>query len=211
MSVLPTTTVLLVDDHPMVREGVRHALSSAADIAIVGEAQTAAAALELAAQKKPDVILLDISLPDASGLDLLGDLRAEGCAVVVFSFHRGERHVREAMEAGASGYLVKSAEPHEIVAAIRDAGRGEVPLSAEAATSLVEALRRQRRPGRVQLTPREREVWRLLAAGLSNAAIAKALFISEHTAKFHVHNLLRKLGVKTRAEAIIAAQRAGLE
>lgn len=204
------TTVLIVDDHPMVKEGVRAALSKAADVSIVGEADSGRSALELAAHFKPDVVLLDISLPDANGIDLIGDLRSQGCAVVIFSAHRSERHVRAAMEAGASGYLVKSAKPRELALAIREAGEGGVPLSAEAATHVVKALQQQRRPGRPELTKREREVWRLLASGASNATIAAQLFISEHTVKFHVHNLLRKLGLKTRAEAMAEAQRSGL-
>lgn len=210
MSSQPPLSVLIVDDHPMVREGVRHTLASAPDLSVVAEAESGKGAIEVADRYRPDVILLDISLPDVSGIDIVGDLRSLGCAVVVFSAHRSERHVRAAMEAGATGYLVKSAKPQELVQAIREAGQGGVPLSAEAATHIVEALRHQRRPGRPELTKREREVWRLLASGASNASIAQTLFISEHTVKFHVHNLLRKLGLKSRAEAIAAAQRSGL-
>jgi len=204
------TTVLVVDDHPMVREGVRSALSRSPDVALVAEAQTGEYGLRMVAKHRPDVVLLDITLPDADGLDLVGEMCAEGCAVVMFSCHRGERYVRAAMAAGASGYIVKSAEPSEIVSAVRRAGRGQTPLSAEAATCLVSALRGQRRPDRPTLTERERDVWRLIATGASNTRIAETLFISEHTVKFHVHNLLRKLGLKTRAEAICAAHRRGL-
>lgn len=204
------TTVVLVDDHPMVREGVRHVLASAADISVVGEAPSVAYGRELAKRSRPDVVLLDLSLPDGDGMDMVEDLRARGAAVVVFSCHCGESYVRAAMRAGASGYLVKSAAPHEIIDAVRQAASGRVPLCAEAATCVVSALRGVERPGRPRLTEREREVWRLVADGLTNARIASKLFISEHTVKFHVHNLLRKLALRTRAEAICAAHKRGL-
>ncbi|HEX9093237.1 MAG TPA: response regulator transcription factor [Coriobacteriia bacterium] len=208
---LGATSVLLVEDHPIVRAGVLSALSTAEDLAVVGEAETGAGALRLAATRSPDVVLLDISLPDGSGIDLVGDLRTAGCgAVVMFSCHREERYIRAAMEAGASGYLVKSAAPHELVDAVRQAKRGETPMCAEAATCLVKAFRRERRPMRPELTAREREVWRLVATGAANQEIARTLFISDHTVKFHIHNLLRKLGLKSRAEAIRAAHRCGL-
>lgn len=205
------TRVLLVEDHPIVRAGVRHALGKASDVAVVGEASTGEGALELAGTCAPDVVLLDITLPDASGIDLVGALKTAGCgAVVMFSCHRAERYVRAAMDAGASGYLIKSAEPHELIDAVRQAKRGGMPICAEAAAGLVKALRREHRPYRPELTPREREVWRLVATGVSNHDIAESLFVSEHTVKFHIHNLLRKLGLKSRAEAICVAHRAGL-
>ncbi len=203
--------VVLVEDHPLMRTGIRNVLGKAADIDVVGEASTGRRALEVVASKRPDVVLLDITLPDEDGITLLAKLKsAVRCAVIMLSFHTEERFVRMAMDAGASGYLTKSAEPRDLIEAVRSVGKGQVPLSPEAAARLVSLITRQRRPGRPELTAREREVWRLLAQGDSNAEIARTLFISEHTVKFHVHNLLRKLGFKNRSEAICAAHRRGL-
>ncbi len=130
--------------------------------------------------------------------------------VIMLSCQADESSVRMAVDAGASGYLTKSSGPREIVEAVRMVRRGQVALSPDVATHLVSAIRGQRRAGEPVLTAREREVWRAVAQGLTNAQIASSLFLSEHTVKFHVHNLLQKLGLKTRAEAICAAHRRGM-
>lgn len=194
------------------RGGVRDALARAGDIAVVGEAETGAGAITMARRLAPDVVLLDIGLPDLDGITVLERLTAEGKAsrVVMLTCQSDERSVRLAMEAGASGYLTKDAGPAEIVDAVREARRGGTPLSPDAATRLIAVMRGRRDRSGPQLTHREREVWRALADGKSNAEIAQVLFISPHTVKFHVHNLLRKLGLRTRAEAVCAALRRGL-
>ena len=207
-----TIRMLLVEDHPVMRAGVRGVLETTGDIEIVGEAGTGKAAVAMVKQLKPDVVLLDIGLPDISGLTLLKSLKAasEDAKVIMYSCQCDGASVNMAIEGGASGYLTKSAPPRELIAAVRDAARGQTPLSAEASTRLVSSLRaRNGRPGTLELTAREREVWQSLAEGLSNADIAVALFISQHTVKFHVHNLLAKLGLRSRSEAIAAAHRDG--
>ena len=128
----------------------------------------------------------------------------------MLSCQTDETSVRMAVDAGASGYLTKLTGPREIVEAVRMVRRGQVAVSPDVATHLVSAIRAQRRNGEPTLSAREREIWRALAQGLSNAEVARTLFLSEHTVKFHVHNLLQKLGLKTRAEAICAAHRRGM-
>jgi DNA-binding NarL/FixJ family response regulator len=205
-----TTRVVLVEDHPLMRAGIRAALQKAPDIDVVGEASDGEHGLRLARTLAPDVVLLDIGLPDTDGISLLKQLKSLcDCAVVMLSCHTEESSVRMAMDYGASGYLAKSVEPKVLIDGVRSAGRGESPLSAEVAASLL-AIMRRGREGAGRLTEREREVWRLIAQGLSNAEIARSLFISPHTVKFHVHNLLHKLGLKSRSEAISAAHRRGL-
>lgn len=204
--------VLLVEDHPAMRAGVRGVLSQTSDIEVVGEASTGREALSLIRELTPDVVLLDIRLPDVDGISLIEGIR-RACVttrVVILSCQTDESSVRMAVDGGASGYLTKFASPREIVEAVRQVHRGRVALSADVATHLVSAIRGQRRTGEPTLTQREREVWRELALGRPNAEIARSLFISEHTVKFHVHNLLHKLGLKSRSEAICAAHRRGM-
>lgn len=212
MSALVTTRVVLVDDHPGMRAGVRAVLEKTPDITVVGEASTGAQALAVLRSTVPDVVFLDIGLPDVDGISLLGDIQkaSPGAKVVMLSCQTDEASVRMAVDAGAAGYLTKFSGPHEIVDAVRMVQRGQIALSPDVATYLVSAIRSQRRGGEPTVTAREREVWRAVAQGLSNAEIAKQLFLSEHTVKFHIHNLLGKLGLKTRAEAICAAHRRGM-
>jgi DNA-binding NarL/FixJ family response regulator len=203
-----TTRVVLVDDHPVMRAGIRGALERASDIAIAGEAATGAQALALVKRVDPDVVFLDIGLPDIDGIALLPELKraGHGAEVIVLSCRSDDACVRLAMSGGASGYLTKSAGPDEIVDAVRRVRRGEVPVSSEAAGRLISVTRPARNSDEPELTERERQVWRAVADGLSNAEIARTLFISVSTAKFHVHNLLRKLGLRSRSEAICAAR-----
>jgi DNA-binding NarL/FixJ family response regulator len=207
-----TTSVVLVDDHPALRAGVRTVLEHAAGIDVIGEAGTAAQARVVLSTMAPDVILLDIGLPDTDGISLLGEIRRSGCMakIVILSCQTDEMSVRLAVDGGASGYITKTTDPREIVDAVRKVQNGQVALSADAATHLVSAVRGQRRAGEPTLTAREREVWRALAQGLSNAEIARSLFLSEHTVKFHIHNLLGKLGLKSRSEAMCAAHKRGM-
>ena len=209
---LTETRVVLVDDHPTMRSGVRGALEKTTDISVVGEASTGAQTMSLLATVKPDVMILDIGLPDIDGIALLRDvlLASPRTKVVMLTCQTDETSVRMAVDAGASGFLTKLAGPREIVEAVRMVRKGQVAVSPDVATHLISVIRGQRRVGEPSLTSREREVWRAMAQGLSNADIAGSLFLSEHTVKFHVHNLLRKLGIKSRAEAICAAHRRGM-
>lgn len=206
------TRVVLVDDHPLLRAGVRTVLERAGDMEVVGEASCAAEAVTLLGYLEPNVVLLDISLPDGDGIALIPQIRAasRNTRVVMLTCQADESSVRQAVDAGASGYVTKMTGPHELLDSVRAASRGQVAISPDVATHLVSAIRSQRRNGEPSLTEREREVWRALAEGLSNADIAGRLFISEHTVKFHVHHLLAKLGLKNRSEAICAAHRRGM-
>ena len=194
------------------RAGVRGVLEKASGIAVVGEASTGEQALSMLKRTSPDVVFLDIGLPDVDGISLLDDIKrvARDTKVVMLSCQTDETSVRMAVDGGARGYLTKLTGPREIVDAVRQVQRGQVAISADVASHLVSAIRTQRRPGEPTLTAREREVWRALARGLSNADIARELYLSEHTVKFHLHNLLQKLGLKTRAAAICAAHRRGM-
>jgi two-component system nitrate/nitrite response regulator NarL len=212
LTTLESTRVFLVDDHPLIRAGVRNSLRKAADMEVVGEADSGEAALGMLRRLDPHVVLLDIGLPDTDGITLIRMIRTM-CAntrVIMLSCSSDERSVRMAMDAGASGYLTKSASPQQIVDAVRRVMKGQVSLSPEAATRLVANLRAGQTVCEAALTARELEVWRAIGEGMSNGEIARDLFISERTVKFHVHNLLRKLGFRNRAEAICAAHRRGL-
>lgn len=203
--------VIIVDDHPLMRAGVRNVLRAASDIDVVGEAANGERALALLREFEPHVLLLDIELPDADGVTMVRTIRtvSPSTRVIMLSVMSDERSVREAIDAGASGYLTKAADPQQIIDAVRQAMTGQVSLSPEAATRLVTSMRHTRMTPESALTARESEVWHAVAEGLSNGEIAKQLFISERTVKFHVHNLLRKLGLRTRSEAIAAAHRSG--
>jgi DNA-binding NarL/FixJ family response regulator len=212
MTTLETIRVLVVDDHPLMRAGVCNALRKAPGMDVVGEAETGQDALGLLRRLDPDVVVLDIGLPDSDGITLISMMHAM-CAkvrIIMLTCQSDQRSVRMAMDAGASGYLTKSASPQQIVDAVRRVMTGQVSLSPDAATRLVATLRAGTSIYETALSPRELEVWRAIAEGLNNAEIAKYLFISERTVKFHVHNILRKLGLRDRAEAICAAHRRGL-
>jgi DNA-binding NarL/FixJ family response regulator len=206
------TTVVLVDDHQLMRNGVKSTFGDAPDIEVVGEAGTGESALGLALALKPDVMLLDVGLPDADGVALLERLKTASprTRVIMFSVSTDADCVREAMQGGASGYLAKSVPPQTLIRCVRAAMRGDTPLSPEAATQVVALVRAESsRPGGPRLTRREREVCDLVARGWTNAAVARELFLSEHTVKFHVHNILHKLGLVRRGEIIHAAAGVG--
>lgn len=200
----------IVDDHPLMREGVRKVLT-AANIDVVAEAATGGEALRAMSETDVDVVLLDHRLPDCDGADLLKQLRnGSDAKFVMLTFSDDERHIRTALENGASGYLTKASESHEIVSAVRHAHDGQNVVSPDVATRLVSTLRRGDPAAARHLTPREREVWHLVAEGMSNVQIAKRLVVSTRTVKFHVTNLLRKLGVANRTHATRLALRGEL-
>ena len=202
--------VLLVDDHQLIREGLRRAFDRAGDLEVVGEASTAAAAVESLTALQPDVLVTDIRLPDGDGIALTASARAANprLGIVVLTMYAGDDKVFAALEAGASGFVGKDAPVEEVVAAARHAAANP---SAFTARDLAGALRRRAAaPVGPQLSPREREVLGLLVDGLAIAQIARRLYISESTAKTHVAKIYEKLGAGNRAQAVMAAVRLGL-
>jgi DNA-binding NarL/FixJ family response regulator len=210
-----TVRLALVDDHEIMRQGLRSVLEREPDFRVVAEAASAAEAVAAVARQLPDLVLLDLKLSTASdseGIDLCRELteRHPGLAVLVLTTFLDEHLVLRAIRAGARGYVVKDVDTSGLVRAIRDVSRGGSAFDARSAAAVIRGLKAPEPPASAELTAREREVLRLLAGGLSNRVIGERLFISETTAKFHVGNVLRKLGVTRRAEAVYEASKAGL-
>jgi two-component system, NarL family, response regulator DevR len=206
--------IVLVDDHAIVRQGLRSVLEREPQFAIVGEASSAPEALAVVAHQRPTIVLLDLKLStssDSEGLQLCRQLTQAhpGVGVLVLTTFLDDRLVVEAVHAGARGYVVKDVDTTELVRAIRAVSRGESAFDARSASAMVRSLSGGV-PERERLTERELDVLRLLARGLSNRAIGGELFISETTVKFHVGTLMRKLVVSRRAEAVYAATKLGL-
>jgi DNA-binding NarL/FixJ family response regulator len=202
-------TVMLVDDHELIRQGLRRAFERDAEFQVVGEAGSVAEARRLAETAQPDVAVLDVRLPDGSGLDLAQALRSARPEVglVILTMYAGDDQLFAALDAGASAFVPKSAPSDDVVAAARHAA---AKPSSFIAADLAEAMHRKLNPTGPQLTRREREVLGLLAEGLGVSSIARKLYISESTTKTHVSKLYDKLGAGNRAQAIMAAVRAGL-
>jgi DNA-binding NarL/FixJ family response regulator len=194
---------MIVDDHPIVRDGLKTYLSLQPDLEVVAESGDADAALVLARETRPELVLLDLRLASASGLDLLPALLALESApqVVILSSFLDSAALREAMRLGATGYLLKHVGPGTLVERMRAALRGEVVLDPAA----VELLARPPSSPLDSLTPREREVLACVARGMSNKQVAKALAIAEKTVKTHVSSVLEKLGVRDRTQAALMA------
>jgi DNA-binding NarL/FixJ family response regulator len=209
-----TVRLLIADDHVVVRAGLKSLLADVQDVQIVAEAVNGEEAVRLARRHRPDVIMLDVRMPGADGLAVLGQLRTElpDAAVVMFSSYDNPTYIARAVALGAAGYLVKNASRAEIVAAIRQAAAGEVLWSREGLRRVTGALSTPRAPTEIDapLTKRESEVLRQLALGLSNKEIAQALDISYETVKEHVQHILRKLAVADRTQAAVWAVRKGL-
>lgn len=201
--------VLIVDDHPIVREGLTAVLQRERDIAVVGAADGMDAGLRLAATLSPDVVLLDLKLPDTGAQDVVPSFVAPSRSIVVFTAHDGDDDVLRAIRGGARAYLLKGSPAGEIAQAIREVHAGKSYLSPRIAAKLVDGVSRRGGGTRV-LSARERGVLRLVAAGLSNRQIAQALSISERTVKFHVAAIFNKLGAENRAQAVALAAERGL-
>lgn len=209
--------LLLVDDHAVVRSGLRMLLSAERDVEIVGEASTAAEALDTASMVKPDVILMDIGLPDLSGIDATREIkrRFPEMSVVALTIHEDEEYFFKMLEAGASGYVPKRAAPEELLTAIRAAAAGEVYLYPSLAKLLVKDYLTQDHPAEEKaniggLTDREHEVLTYLAEGANNEKIAAELVISPKTVERHRENIMRKLNLHSRAELVRYAIRKGI-
>jgi DNA-binding NarL/FixJ family response regulator len=205
--------VLIVDDHAVVRSGLRLLLAAADDLEPVGEAGSARDAVFQARALKPDVILLDIVMPDQTGLDVLPQLKRENpdAQVLVLSMQDEPRYVREAFAAGASGYVLKEAADNEVVAAIREVAGGGRYVNPELGARLVAAdAEATKRAEEDPLSDREREVLRLLALGHTNQEIAKMLYISVRTAETHRAHIMQKLRLQTRADLVAYALERGL-
>jgi two-component system response regulator NreC len=209
--------VLVVDDHAVVREGLRHVLTASEGFSVVGEAANATEALGLAETVRPDVVLLDLTMPGISGLEAAAELRrrASGARILVLSMHEQDEYVLAAVRGGADGYILKDASPAELRAAIRTVGAGGEYFSPTVARRLAAAVRGEaatESPGeRLQrLTPREREVLALVTTGHTNREIAAHLRISPRTVESHRENLMKKLSLRTVADLTRFALHAGL-
>jgi DNA-binding NarL/FixJ family response regulator len=203
------TTVLLVDDHDLIHQGLRRSFERADDFTVVASATSIAEAMAVAAAHRPDVVIMDIRLPDGDGLEAVRRLRElyPTMGIVVLTMYAGDEHLFGALEAGASAFVPKDAPADDVVAAARHAAAAPDAFSA---ADLAAAMKRRLSPPGPQVSPREREVLGLLADGLSVAQIAKTLYISESTAKTHISKLYEKLGAGNRAQAIMQAMRMGL-
>ena len=200
--------VMLVDDHTMVRRGLATFLKVFDDLQLAGEAESGEAAIQLCAEILPDVILMDMSMPDMDGATATRAIRKQFPQVQIIaltSFKEGKL-IKDALEAGAIGYLLKDISADDLVRAIRSAYAGRATLSPEAAQALVETANLPPAPG-LDLTEREREVLALMIEGLNNTQIAGRLTVSPSTIKSHVSNILSKLGVASRTEAVTLALR----
>jgi DNA-binding NarL/FixJ family response regulator len=213
-----TVRVLLADDQRLVRAGFRMILKAEPDIDVVGEAADGAAAVEAVRGLRPDIVLMDIRMPKLDGLEATRRILAgpEPCPrVVVLTTFDLDEYVYEALRAGASGFLLKDAPEEQLIAAIQVAADGGAIFSPAVTRRLIEAIsqrvaRRDPPPALADLTPRELEVLRLVARGLSNAELARELVVSEHTAKSHVARILAKLDLRDRVQAVVLAYESGL-
>ncbi len=204
--------VALADDHRVVRVGLEQLLETFTDVEFVGAGAGGEEAVALCLETRPDVLLLDLSMPDVDGIEVTRRLRtgAPETRVVVFTSFSDRERIMQALDAGAIGYLLKDAEPEEIHAALRAAARGDAPLAPRAAAELL-AERRVRAPAdAMDLTAREREVLTLVVEGLANKQIARRLGISEKTVKGHLTNLFQRIGVADRTQAALWAERNGI-
>ena len=214
-------SVLLVDDHSLIRMGFRLVLDAEADIEVVGEAADGTAAVSMCSALRPDVVLMDIRMPGHDGIEATRDIVAAGlpCKVLILTTFDLDDYVYDGLRAGANGFLLKDTQPADLVAAIRTIAAGDAVLAPGATSRLVRQFASQRpepaggeadtQPGsariRQALTGREQDVFSRIAAGMSNSEIAASLFLSEGTVKVHVGRILAKLGLRDRVQAVVLA------
>ncbi|RUT64823.1 two-component system response regulator NarL (plasmid) [Morganella morganii] len=201
-------TILLIDDHPMLRNGVRQLISMEPSLTVAGEAGNGRDGIALAESLDPDLILLDLNMPEMNGFETLDILRRKPLSgrVVVFSVSNYREDLITALRRGADGYLLKDMEPEELLVALRQAAAGKMVVSPALTEVLAGALREVRNddePDINALTPRERDILKLIAQGQPNKMIARKLDITESTVKVHVKNLMKKMKVKSRVEAVV--------
>jgi DNA-binding NarL/FixJ family response regulator len=198
--------VLSVDDHPLMREGIAAMIRNQADLLLVGEAANGREALQRFREHQPDVTLMDLRLPDMSGIDAMIAIRAEfpEARVVMLTTFEGDVEIQRALQAGARGYMLKSMPPGELIAGIREVHAGKKRIPPEVAAHLAEHV------GEEALTARELGVLQLVAGGNRNRDIAERLFITEETVKVHVKHIMEKLGARDRTEAVAIALRRGI-
>jgi DNA-binding NarL/FixJ family response regulator len=213
-----TVTVVLADDQALVRRGFRLILEAEPDLEVVAEAEDGQQAVEAVRRHRPAVVLMDIQMPGLDGLEatrrILGEAGNTTRVLILTTFERDD-YVFQALQIGASGFLLKTAPPEDLVTAVRVVARGEALLSPSVTRRVIQEVVASRRhvprsPDLDRLTQRELEVLRLLAEGLSNAEIAARLYLSEATVKTHTSNVLAKLGLRDRVQAVIFAHRQGL-
>jgi DNA-binding NarL/FixJ family response regulator len=211
------TKVLIVDDHALLRRGVRNTIEPEEDFEVVGEAEDGAEALAKAKELKPDLILMDISMPHGNGLETLSAIKKElpDVKIIMLTVHDKDENLLEAIKRGAEGFLSKNVRAKALLDSLRGAMRGEAAISRHMAGKILKEFARlakiEAKKASGQLTPREKEVLEKLSEGLSNREIGLSLCISENTVKVHVKNILRKLHLQNRTEAAAYAQRWGSE
>jgi Response regulator containing a CheY-like receiver domain and an HTH DNA-binding domain len=207
--------IIIVDDHILFREGLAAIIRSETDIEIIGQAGSVQEAIETVKVLKPDMVLMDFSLPDGTGADATRAILKEypKCKIIFLTMSEEDENLFAAIRSGAKGYLLKNMHPSKLVSTLRSVQKGESALSRSMTLRLMEELARTKEPsqtGDPTLTRREMEVLRELASGVSNQEIAQHLFISENTVKYHVHSILEKLNLSDRRDAAIYARERGL-
>ncbi|MYL23434.1 two-component system response regulator NarL [Vreelandella massiliensis] len=210
-------TIMVIDDHPLLRRGVRQLLEIEDDLTLIFDTGSPKEGIAQAVALDPDMLLLDLNMPEMNGLEALKQLREAGYAgrVIMYTVSDQEDDVVDALRGGADGYLLKDMEPEDMVHQLRQAAKGRMVISENLTALLAEALRNQRAapatPSIESLTQREKEILRELAAGMSNKLIARKLDITEGTVKVHVKHLLKKLQLRSRVEAAVWAVQEGLD
>jgi DNA-binding NarL/FixJ family response regulator len=211
--------VVIADDQQLIRDGFRMILGSEPDIDVVGEATNGLEAVAATRELEPDVVLMDIRMPELDGIEatrrILGHRRDNHTNILILTTFDLDEYVYDALLAGASGFLLKDVPKHQLIAGVRTVGAGDALLAPSITRRLIEEFAAARAPSRTsqgldELTPRELEVFRLLATGLNNAEIAQQLIVGETTVKTHVTRILMKLGVRDRVQAVVLAYETGL-
>ncbi|MCC5649505.1 response regulator transcription factor [Nostoc sp. XA013] len=206
MSQLNAIRVLVVDDHPVVRQGLVAMLEEAPDILVVGQAGNGQEALAVFRQKQPDVTLMDLRMPQMDGVAAITAICTEfpAARIIVLTTYEGDEDIYQGLRAGAKGYLLKDAEPEELLFAIRAVHKGHKHIPPHVGAKLLERM------ASPELSDRELEVLQLITTGKGTQAISKALYITERTVNFHINHILSKLGVEDRTQAVIVALRRGI-
>ncbi|MBR9867498.1 two-component system response regulator NarL [uncultured Amphritea sp.] len=208
-------SILLIDDHPLLRKGVKQLIELDSQLLVIGEASNAEEGITQATQLEPDLILLDLNMPEINGIETLKLLRDAGVAsrVVVFTVSDNEEDVIAALKAGADGYLLKDMEPEDLLSNLNQAALGKMVISERLSSMLAQALQSNRKrtgPDISSLSPREKQIIKLIAGGLPNKLIARKLNITEGTVKVHVKHLFKKLNLRSRVEVAVWAVQEGL-